>query len=62
VGKDLDPFDMICPVLFDQPLFISKERANNVTKNNYFTAYSEQAQLNLMEVTSRGLHPRLNSS
>jgi type I restriction enzyme R subunit len=44
IGKDLDPFDMICHVVFDQPPLTRKERANNVKKNNYFTAYSEQAQ------------------
>jgi type I restriction enzyme R subunit len=44
VGKDLDPFDMICHVVFDQPTLTRKERANNVKKRNYFTQYSEQAQ------------------
>jgi type I restriction enzyme R subunit len=44
VGKDLDPFDMICHVIFDQPALTRKERANNVKKRNYFTQYSEQAQ------------------
>jgi type I restriction enzyme R subunit len=44
VGKDLDPFDMICHVVFDQPALTRKERANNVKKRNYFTQYSEQAQ------------------
>ena len=44
VGKDLDPFDMICHVVFDQPALTRQERANNVKKRNYFTQYSEQAQ------------------
>ncbi|WP_404826603.1 EcoAI/FtnUII family type I restriction enzme subunit R [Paraglaciecola chathamensis] len=44
VGKDLDPFDMICHVVFDQPALTRKERVNNVKKRNYFTQYSEQAQ------------------
>jgi type I restriction enzyme R subunit len=44
VGKDLDPFDMICHVVFDQPPLTRQERANNVKKRNYFTQYSEQAQ------------------
>ena len=44
VGKDLDPFDMICHVVFDQPPLTRKERANNVKKRNYFTKYSETAQ------------------
>lgn len=44
VGKDLDPFDMICHVVFDQPALTRKERADNVKKRNYFTKYSDQAQ------------------
>lgn len=44
VGKDLDPFDMICHVVYDQPPLTRKERANNVKKRNYFTKYSETAQ------------------
>lgn len=44
VGQDLDPFDMICHVVFDQPPLTRQERANNVKKRNYFTKYSEPAQ------------------
>jgi len=44
ISKDLDPFDLICHVAFDQPALTRKERANNVKKRNYFTKYSEQAQ------------------
>mgnify|MGYP000533660153 FL=1 len=44
VGKDLDPFDMICHVAFDQPPLTRKERADNVKKRNYFAKYSSQAQ------------------
>ena len=44
VGKDLDPFDMICHVVYDQPAFTRKERADQVKKRNYFTKYSVQAQ------------------
>jgi type I restriction enzyme R subunit len=44
ISKDLDPFDLICHVAFDQPPLTRKERANNVKKRNYFTKYSEQAQ------------------
>lgn len=44
VGKELDPFDMICHVVYDQPALTRKERANNVKKRNYFTKYSETAQ------------------
>ncbi|NQZ57123.1 MAG: DEAD/DEAH box helicase family protein [Lentisphaeraceae bacterium] len=44
VGKDMDPFDLICHVVYDQPPLTRKERANNVKKRNYFTKYSENAQ------------------
>ena len=43
VGKDLDPFDMILHIVFDQPPLTRKERAENVRKRNYFTKYGEQA-------------------
>lgn len=44
VGKDLDPFDLICHVAFDQPPLTRKDRANNVKKRNYFRKYSETAR------------------
>ena len=44
VSRDLDPFDLICHVAFDQPPLTRKERANNVKKRNYFGKYSETAQ------------------
>ena len=43
VGKDLDPFDMILHIVFDQPPLTRKERAENVRKHNYFTKYGKQA-------------------
>jgi type I restriction enzyme R subunit len=43
VGRDLDPFDLILHVVFDQPPLTRKERAENVRKRNYFTKYGEQA-------------------
>ncbi|MBR9886489.1 MAG: DEAD/DEAH box helicase family protein [Oceanospirillales bacterium] len=43
-GSDLDPFDLICHVVFDQPPLTRQERADNVKKRNYFTRYSETAQ------------------
>ncbi len=42
--KDLDPFDLICHIAFDQPPLTRQERANNVKKRNYFTQYSDVAQ------------------
>ncbi|MBL4766011.1 MAG: DEAD/DEAH box helicase family protein [Colwellia sp.] len=45
ISKDIDPFDLICHVAFDQPPLTRQERANNVKKRNYFTKYSAQAQI-----------------
>ncbi|MBF4433424.1 MULTISPECIES: EcoAI/FtnUII family type I restriction enzme subunit R [Vibrio] len=44
VGKDMDPFDMICHVVYGQPALTRKERADNVKKRNYFTKYGDTAQ------------------
>jgi len=44
VGKDFDPFDLICHVAFDQPPLTRRERANNVKKRNYFARYGDQAR------------------
>ena len=44
VSKDLDPFDLICHVVYDQPALTRKERAESVKKRNYFTKYSDVAQ------------------
>lgn len=45
VGKDMDPFDLICHIAFDQPPLTRRERANNVKKRNYFGKYSDTAKL-----------------
>lgn len=44
VGNDMDAFDLICHVVYDQPPLTRRERANQVKKRNYFTRYSESAQ------------------
>jgi type I restriction enzyme R subunit len=44
VGRDLDPFDLICHVAFDQPPLTRRERADNVRKRNVFTKYGPQAR------------------
>jgi type I restriction enzyme R subunit len=44
VNKEVDLFDLICHVAYDQPPMTRKERANNVVKRNYFTKYGEQAR------------------
>ena len=44
VNKEVDLFDLICHVAYDQPPMTRKERANNVKKRNYFTKYGEQTR------------------
>ncbi|MCA9734210.1 DEAD/DEAH box helicase family protein, partial [candidate division KSB1 bacterium] len=44
VGKNIDAFDLVCHIAYDQPPLTRSERANNVRKRNYFTKYSEQAR------------------
>jgi len=43
-GKELDPFDLICHIAFDQPPLTRRERADQVRKNNYFTQYGATAR------------------
>ncbi|WP_342366203.1 EcoAI/FtnUII family type I restriction enzme subunit R [Tissierella pigra] len=44
VGKDLDDFDLILHLAFDQKPLTRKERADNVKKRNYFGKYSDVAK------------------
>jgi type I restriction enzyme R subunit len=44
VDREVDLFDLICHVAYEQPPLTRKERANNVKKRNYFTKYGEQAR------------------
>lgn len=44
VGKQFDPFDLICHIAFDQPPLTRKERAEHVKKHHYFAKYNQQAQ------------------
>lgn len=44
VGKDYDPFDLVCHIAFDQPPLTRRERAEQVRKRNYFAKYSDKAQ------------------
>ncbi|WP_337175655.1 DEAD/DEAH box helicase family protein [Paludisphaera sp.] len=44
LGKDLDPFDLICHVAFDRPPLTRRERAENVRKRDVFTRYGDQAR------------------
>jgi type I restriction enzyme, R subunit len=44
VGKDLDPFDLICHVAFDRPPLTRRERVNNVRKRDVFAKYGVKAR------------------
>ena len=44
LGKDLDPFDLICHVAFDAKPLTRRERAENVKKRNVFNKYGDQAR------------------
>ena len=44
VGKDLDPFDLICHIAFDKKPLTRRERADNVKKRDVFTKYGGQAR------------------
>jgi type I restriction enzyme, R subunit len=44
VGKDCDPFDLLCHVVWGQPPLTRRERADQVRKRDYFTRYGDQAR------------------
>ena len=44
VGREIDPFDLVCHVAWDQPTKTRKERAENVRKRDYFAKYSATAR------------------
>ena len=44
LGKNLDPFDLICHVAFDAKPLTRRERAENVKKRNVFNKYGYQAR------------------
>ncbi len=44
IGRDCDPFDLICHIVWDVPPLSRQERAREVKKRNYFTKYGEQAR------------------
>lgn len=44
VGKDLDPFDLLLHVAYDQPALTRRERAQRVKKRNVFTQYGPVAR------------------
>ena len=44
LGRDLDPFDLICHIAFDAKPLTRRERAENVKKRDVFTKYAGQAR------------------
>lgn len=44
VNKEVDLFDLICHVAYDQPPLTRRERAANVKKRNYFGKYGVEAR------------------
>ncbi len=44
VDREVDLFDLICHVAFDQPPLTRQERANDVRKRDYFTKYGGPAR------------------
>ena len=44
LGKDLDPFDLICHIAFDAKPLTRRERADGVKKRDAFTKYGPQAR------------------
>ena len=45
LGKDLDPFDLICHVAFDAKPLTRRERADSVKKRDVFNKYGERARV-----------------
>jgi type I restriction enzyme, R subunit len=44
LGRDLDPFDLICHIAFDAKPLTRQERAENVKKRDVFTKFGHQAR------------------
>lgn len=43
-GENIDAFDLVAHIAFDQPPLSRKERADNVKKRNYFGKYGDDAR------------------
>ena len=44
LGKDLDPFDLVCHIAFDAKPLTRRERADNVKKRDVFTRFGGRAR------------------
>lgn len=61
VGKDYDPFDLVCHVAFGQKPLTRRERAENVKKRNYFAKYEEKARAVLEALLDKYADEGLNN-
>ena len=61
VGNDLDAFDLICHVAFDQPPLTRRERVERVRKRNVFAKYGENARAVLDSLLEKFADGGLNS-
>ena len=53
LGKDLDPFDLICHIAFDKKPLTRRQRAENVKKRDILTRYGPQARAVLDALLSK---------
>lgn len=53
LGIEMDAFDLIAHIVYDQPPLSRKERADNVKKRNYFTKYEGAARQVLEALLSK---------
>ncbi len=44
VGRDLDPFDLVCHLVFDQPPLTRRQRASQARRSDVFTRYGGAAR------------------
>jgi type I restriction enzyme R subunit len=44
VGRDFDPFDLVCHIAFDRPPLTRRERAEKVKKRDVFEKYEGKAR------------------
>jgi len=61
IGGDLDAFDLICHVAFDQPPLTRRERVDRVRKRNVFAKYGENARAVLDSLLEKFADGGLNS-
>jgi type I restriction enzyme R subunit len=53
MGRDYDPFDLVCAVAYDRPPLTRRERARRVQKDDIFTTHGETARAVLAALLDR---------